>query len=181
MSIEAVVDSPKASQPSRSTVNGDTVIPFDFICERGIAGPFREGLARLARDDKWGQINREGNFVFEPRFDMAYEFSEGLAVVELNKRKGYVNCCGEIVAEPRFLAAEQFSCGLARFDTGTGPAHASIADACEKASSTNKENLRSLRVSSPQADSSVAFVSSRLAGKSDTSIAPESSSGAAVG
>ena len=56
-----------------------------------MAGPFREGLARVARNGKWGHINRDGKFVVEPRFEMAYEFSEGMAQVILTKRTGYVN------------------------------------------------------------------------------------------
>jgi len=111
--------------------NGSIAIPFEFVCERGMAGPFREGLARVARNGRWGHIDKDGSFVVEPRFDMAYEFSEGLATVELNKRRGYINRLGEFLMKPEFLSADTFSCGLGKVDTGSGKAHNSIAEACE--------------------------------------------------
>ena len=67
--------------------DGSTAVPIRYICERGMAGPFRNGLARVALDGRWGHINRDGKFVTE-RFDMAYEFSKGMAAVILEKRTG---------------------------------------------------------------------------------------------
>lgn len=113
------------------TPNGSTAISMEFVCQRGMAGPFRQGRARVAKDGKWGHINKEGQFVTEPRFDMAYEFSEGLASVELNKRQGYVSLSGDLVIPPIFLHTDSFSCGLGKVNTGMGEAHKSIADACE--------------------------------------------------
>ena len=111
--------------------DASTAIPMRFICERGMAGPFREGLARVARNGKWGHINREARFVTDPRFDMAYEFSEGMAAVILDKRTGYVNRLGDPTIPPRFLRGERFSEGLAAVNVGSGAAHKSIAGACE--------------------------------------------------
>jgi len=111
--------------------NGSTAIPMEFVCERGMAGPFRQDRARVAKDDKWGHINKEGQFVTEPRFDMAYEFSEGLARIEMNKRQGYVDLIGNLVISPIFRDVDSFSCDLGKVNTGTGEAHKSIADACE--------------------------------------------------
>jgi hypothetical protein len=39
---------------------------------------------------------------------------------------------GTLVIPPKFLWAQAFSEGLAAVDTGTGEAHKSISDACEK-------------------------------------------------
>jgi len=111
--------------------DASTAIPIRYICERGMAGPFREGLARVARNGRWGHINRDAKFLVEPRFDMAYEFCEGRAVVLLDRRAGYVDREGEIAVPISFLSAGRFSEGLAAVNTGSGKAHNSIAAACE--------------------------------------------------
>jgi hypothetical protein len=96
-----------------------------------MAAPFRESLARVARNGKWGHINKSGEFVIEPRFEMAYEFDEGLAPVTLNMRTGYVSRSGELVIPPVFLWGRRFSEGLAAVDVGTGKVHTSSASLCE--------------------------------------------------
>lgn len=111
--------------------DASTAIPMRFFCERGMAGPFREGRARVARNGKWGHINRDVEFVTEPRFDMAYEFSEGMATVILDKRTGYVNLQGELAVPATYLRGDRFSDGVAAVNVGTGEAHRSISDACE--------------------------------------------------
>ena len=39
--------------------DGSLVIANQFICERAMAGPFRDGLARVAKNGRWGHINRD--------------------------------------------------------------------------------------------------------------------------
>ena len=111
--------------------DASTAIPIRYICQRGMAGPFREGLARVAQNGRWGHINKEAKFVVEPRFDMAYEFCEKRAVVTLDRRAGFVDPGGDIAIPINFLRAEMFSEGLAAVDTGSGEAHESVAAACE--------------------------------------------------
>jgi hypothetical protein len=111
--------------------DASTAIPMRFFCERGMAGPFREGRARIARNGKLGHINKKAEFITEPCFDMAYEFSEGMAPVIREKRTGYVNLEGELVVPTVYLRGERFSDGVAAVNIGTGEAHRSIADACE--------------------------------------------------
>jgi hypothetical protein len=96
-----------------------------------VAGPFCEGFARVARNGRWGHINKEARFVVEPRFDMAYEFCEERAVVTLDRRAGFVDYGGDIAIPINFLRAEMFSEGLAAVETGSGRAHESVAAACE--------------------------------------------------
>lgn len=83
-----------------------------------MAGPFRGGLARVSEDGKWGYVNRAGEFVIPPRFDMASEFSEGRGLVEVDKKYGYVDSSGNLVIAPAFLHAHEFSEGLASVNTG---------------------------------------------------------------
>jgi len=86
---------------------------------------------RVARNSKWGHINRDVEFVTEPRFDRSYEFSEGIASVILDRRTGYVNLQGELAVSATYLTGARFSDGVAAVSVGTGEAHRSIADACE--------------------------------------------------
>lgn len=112
--------------------DGSAVIAHQFICERGMAGPFRDGLARVGKNGRWGHINREGEFVYSPRFDMAYELFEDRAAVILAKRSGYIDRKGETVVPPNnYRRVDNFSEGRAAVNTGSGQAHNSVADACE--------------------------------------------------
>ena len=47
----------------------------------GEVGDFREGLAQVEKDGKWGFIDKSGKVGIEPQFDDAEPFSEGLAKV----------------------------------------------------------------------------------------------------
>jgi hypothetical protein len=111
--------------------DGSSAIAAKFDCVRLIAGPFRNGLARVAENGKWGYIDRYGEFVIPAQFDRALEFSEGLGLVRLDGKYGYVDTLGKIVVPPSFRRAEYFSEGLASVDTGKGEAHRSIAEAGE--------------------------------------------------
>ncbi len=51
---------------------------------------FREGLAKVNKDGKWGFINKEGEIVIPPQFDEAVDFSEGLARVEKDGKWGII-------------------------------------------------------------------------------------------
>ncbi|HEF3474383.1 TPA: WG repeat-containing protein, partial [Campylobacter coli] len=51
---------------------------------------------------KWGFIDKNGEFVIEPKFDGVGNFSEGLARVELNGKYGFIDKSGKIVIEPKF-------------------------------------------------------------------------------
>ncbi|MFZ0980270.1 MAG: WG repeat-containing protein, partial [Candidatus Acidiferrales bacterium] len=113
------------------SAGGSTVIECQFECQRGAAGSFREGLARVARGGKWGYINPAGEFAIAPRFDMASEFSEGLGGVEIGKRRGFVHASGEMAIPISYRWADPFSEGLAAVSVGTGEAHKSVAEACE--------------------------------------------------
>lgn len=93
--------------------------PYDF------ADDFSEGLAGVAIDNKYGFINRRGETVVRPRFDLRREgrhptyavssgrFREGLACVALGGLYGYIDKSGEFVIPPQFEVAQDFSEGLA--------------------------------------------------------------------
>lgn len=93
--------------------------PYDF------ADDFSEGLAGVEIDNKYGFINRRGETVVPPRFDLRSEgkhpsrtvssgrFIEGLACVSIGGLYGYIDRTGEFAIPPQFAVAQDFSEGLA--------------------------------------------------------------------
>ncbi len=89
-------------------------------------GPFRDGLApaRLGNDatDKWGYIDRSGQFIVPPQFDEADNYSEGLAQIQIGDddtgKRGYIDQQGRMVIKPQFNRAWSFNDGLAKVQIG---------------------------------------------------------------
>ena len=82
---------------------------------------FSEGLAVAMQKDgeKWGFIDRTGQFAISPRFDTypnGYpdSFSEGLAEIEVSQKVGYIDRSGEFVIKPQFLDGTRFHDSVAR-------------------------------------------------------------------
>jgi hypothetical protein len=76
------------------------VIPPDKFDH--IAGGFdKYGLCRVIIKEKWGFINREGNFIIEPKYDLADEFDQwGMAKVSINNKKGWIDNQGNMIINP---------------------------------------------------------------------------------
>lgn len=66
--------------------------------------------------EKYGIIDREGNYVVEPIYDDISSFSEGLAIISLDDKYGVINKKGEIVVEPQYDRIYGFEEGLAKFE-----------------------------------------------------------------
>jgi len=89
---------------------------------------FSDGLGRVMKRvkvenidrpvERWGFIDRNGQFVIPPQFDAEGRFSEGLAAVRINGAWGYIDRAGARVVEPKYAAAEEFSDGLAAVKNG---------------------------------------------------------------
>jgi hypothetical protein len=79
---------------------------------------FSEGLAAVSINDKWGYINKNGEFLIEPRFNEALPFTDGLAFVkvggydadavndvvggfEAEGKWGYINKAGSYIWSPQ--------------------------------------------------------------------------------
>jgi hypothetical protein len=82
---------------------------------------FSEGLAVAMRkgEEKWGYIDKTGEFVISPRFATSpngyvWSFQEGLAKIEVSGKVGYIDHTGEFAITPRFLDGESFHDGMAR-------------------------------------------------------------------
>ena len=86
---------------------------------------FAEGPAAVTEGGKVGYINRKGEMVIRPQFEVGnpcgeglwYErprdFSGGLAAVRVAGKWGYIDRTGRVVIEPRYDCAQRFSEGLA--------------------------------------------------------------------
>lgn len=72
------------------------------VAEEEFAKPlFRQGLLAVKSGEKWGYIDKSGNFSIEPKFDEAENFSQnGLAYVKLNGSYGYIDKSGSFVIDP---------------------------------------------------------------------------------
>lgn len=81
---------------------------------------FSEGLlvARDIETQRYGFIDKTGNWVIDPKFTYVYSFSDGLAIAEIESEdgstlSGYIDKTGEWIIQPQFLEAQNFNEGLA--------------------------------------------------------------------
>jgi WG containing repeat len=74
---------------------------------------FSEGLYPVRVKGKWGYIDKQGEILISPRFDVAGNFHEGVASVGVGRRAGFINKQGRYVIPLRFRYAGDFSNGLA--------------------------------------------------------------------
>ena len=97
--------------------NGVIQNQIPSVKDRNLFGPcmpFSNGLAPLRKNDRWGFINRTGEFVIEPEYRKVSSFSEGLAAVEtLDYKCGYIDTNGNWVVNASYDEAYPFSDGLA--------------------------------------------------------------------
>ncbi len=86
----------------------------------GGGGQFRNGLACVQRDRRYGFIDRTGRMVIAPKYDYAHEFSEGVLSVRMRGKGddrrlfGYVNTKGHVVIPARYVSAGRFANGMAK-------------------------------------------------------------------
>jgi hypothetical protein len=71
-------------------------------------------LIPFSSGDKWGYINKKGDIVINPQFNLANFFSDGLALVQSSENKfGYIDKTGNYRINPVYKSATIFSEGLA--------------------------------------------------------------------
>lgn len=80
-------------------------------------------LYRIIVDEKIGFMNREGEVVIEPVFQMADHFYEGLAAARKDGLYGYIDKKGTYVIKPQFEFAEAFSDGIAKVYMNSKPVY----------------------------------------------------------
>jgi hypothetical protein len=79
---------------------------------------FRNGLASVKQDGKWGAINPNGDFVIRPIYGRPLIFSEGLAEfctgdAKDGDKRGLISATGEIIVKLRYSSIGSFDGGLA--------------------------------------------------------------------
>ena len=79
---------------------------YDYV------GYFREGLATVKLNGKWGSINKKGEIVIPLKYDQIGDFHEGLAIVELNGKWGFINTEGQEVISIKYDFVGSFFEGL---------------------------------------------------------------------
>lgn len=99
---------------------GKLVIPFEYdgimAGEGGESitfNDFSEGLAAVAKNEKYGFINTKGEVVIPLEYDWVNNFSEGLAVVSRNGQYGAIDKTGKVVIPIEYDWLGDFNEGFA--------------------------------------------------------------------
>jgi len=75
---------------------------------------FSNGLMSMQDPNgKWGFVDKNFQFVIQPKFSWANEFAEGRAEVTLNDKSGFIDTSGKIVVPLKYDMAWGFQNGLA--------------------------------------------------------------------
>jgi len=61
---------------------------------------FNEGLASVGINGKYGYIDKSGNFVIKPQYNMTEPFINGIAAVKIGDKWGFINKSGETIVKP---------------------------------------------------------------------------------
>lgn len=81
---------------------------------------YSEGLLCVNKGTKVGFINKKGQFIVEPKYQLSSgQFSEGLTVVNYENKLGFINNRGITVIEPKFNHASPFFEGLSSVNLGS--------------------------------------------------------------
>ena len=78
---------------------------------------FYEGVAAVESDNKWGYIDKTGNWIVKPKYEMTYSFSDGLAAVKIDGKWGFIDKTGNLVIPPQFDDWRPFKDGMAEVIT----------------------------------------------------------------
>lgn len=88
---------------------GEILIPAKY----DHSWPFREGLAHVRLNGKFGFVDKSGNEIIPLKYDMTDFFSEGLTIVELNGKYGFIDKTGKVVIPFIYDGGFTFKDGLA--------------------------------------------------------------------
>ena len=74
------------------------------------------GLAIVDHDGMYGLIDRTGNFVVEPKYDLAFNCPNGMVSVFVNGKYGCIDISGKTIVEPQYDDFTGFNAnGIAAF------------------------------------------------------------------
>ena len=84
---------------------------FDF--NSSYESLFKDGITCIAKDGKWGFIDKRGEFIIAPVYESARNFSDGFAPVKKEGKWGFINKEGKFVIEPSFESVFPFQESIA--------------------------------------------------------------------
>ena len=88
---------------------GEILIPAKY----DYAWPFREGLAHVRSNGKFGFVDKLGKEVIPLKYDLADFFREGLTIVELDAKYGFIDKSGNVVIPFKYDGGFTFQNDLA--------------------------------------------------------------------
>lgn len=74
---------------------------------------FHEGFAIVAKDKKFGYIDKKGNIAVPLKYDYAHDFSNGFARIEIQGKYGFINAAGKKITPAKYDFANDFVNGRA--------------------------------------------------------------------
>ncbi len=77
---------------------------------------FSEGFAQVAKDGKYGFVDKNGKDVVPPIYDDVQDFNEGIAQVQKDGKYGFVDQTGKEVVPLIYDSVDSFNDGLARVE-----------------------------------------------------------------
>jgi len=95
--------------------NSKLYIPMTYNDARN----FKQGMAAVKIENKWGYINKGNILVIEPKYEKAFDFSKDeIARIKLNSKWGFIDKKGEYVIPITYEALGEFIDGLAKAKKG---------------------------------------------------------------
>lgn len=79
---------------------------------------FSNGYIAVAKNNKYGLIDKSGKFILDYSFDFIGSFSEGLSPAKKGEKYGYIDLKGKWIIKPIYSSAEKFNNGLAAVSEG---------------------------------------------------------------
>lgn len=76
------------------------------------ANSFKEGLAAVLIDGKWGYINKQGQLIIEPQFIHASDFNNNIAIAGIKNKRFCIDQSGKFLSK-KYDQISRFSEGLA--------------------------------------------------------------------
>ncbi len=94
---------------------GKLVIPFKYANGRDFIGNY----ANIILDSIYGVVDRNGNEILFPEYDMAYGYTSELAIVEKGGKLGVVNFKGDLIVPLEYDRIKFFSEGYTQVKKGS--------------------------------------------------------------